>query len=79
VIRRLRMLLPPSAVEDVAQEVFIAVIRSIKQYREDALFQTWISGIIRFMVADYDRGEGRQPETEELEPACQIPSEGSEA
>lgn len=79
VTRRLRMLLPQSAVEDVAQEVFIAVIRSIPQYREDALFRTWISGIIRFKVADYYRGEGRQPETVELDPAYHAPSEGSEA
>ena len=79
VVRRLRMLLPPAAVEDVAQEVFIAVIRSIRQYREDALFRTWISGIIRFKVADYYRGEKRQPETVELDPAYHTPCEGTEA
>jgi RNA polymerase sigma factor (sigma-70 family) len=79
VTRRLRMLLPAPAVEDVAQEVFIAVIRSIARYREDALFRTWISGIIRFKVADYYRGEGRQPVTVELEPAYQVCGENSEA
>lgn len=79
VIRRLRMLLPSSAVEDVAQEVFIAVVKSIRRYREDALFRTWISAIIRFKVADYYRGEKRQPDTVELDPAYHSPSEGTEA
>lgn len=78
VCRRLRMLLPAAAVEDVAQEVFVAVVRSIKRYREDARFRTWISAIIRHKVADYYRSRERQPQTVELDPAYHTPTEGTE-
>jgi RNA polymerase sigma-70 factor (ECF subfamily) len=74
VVRRLRMLLPPSAVDDVCQEVFIGVVRGLKRYRQDAKVRTWISGIIRFKVADYYRGEERQPETVELDPRYHSPA-----
>ena len=79
VCRRLRVLLPVSAVEDVAQEVFVAVVRSIKSYREDAQFRTWVAAIIRHKVADYYRSEQRSPQTVELDPAIHSPSAGSEA
>ncbi len=79
VCRRLRVLLPVSAVDDVAQEVFVAVVRSIKSYREDAQFRTWVAAIIRHKVADYYRSEQRSPQTVELDPAIHSPSAGSEA
>ena len=55
VYNRLRALLPPDAVEDVTQEVFLAAMRG-------ALFRTWIAGIVRHKVADYYRQRSRQPE-----------------
>ncbi len=60
VYSRLTALLPPEAVEDVTQEVFVAVLRSIRRYRGHSLFRTWLSGVIRHKVADYYRRRRRQ-------------------
>jgi RNA polymerase sigma-70 factor (ECF subfamily) len=68
VYNRLRVLLPPDAVDDVTQEVFIAAVRAIRRYRATATFRTWISAIARHKVADFYRTRGRQPETVELDP-----------
>jgi len=63
VYNRLRALLPPEAVEDVTQEVFLAVVQAIPRYQQRASFRTWITGITRHKVADYYRQRGRQPVT----------------
>ena len=68
VYNRLRALLPPDAVDDVTQEVFIAAVQAIRRYRATATFRTWISAIARHKVADFYRKRGRQPETVELDP-----------
>lgn len=61
VYNRLRALLPPEAVEDVTQEVFLAAVSAISHYRERASFRTWIAGIVRHKVADFYRQRGRRP------------------
>ncbi|MBN2394493.1 MAG: sigma-70 family RNA polymerase sigma factor [Anaerolineae bacterium] len=68
VYNRLRALLPPEAVDDVTQEVFVAAVQAIQRYRAKAAFRTWISAIARHKVADYYRQRGRQPGTVELDP-----------
>ena len=62
VYNRLRALLPAEAVEDVTQEVFMATLRGIQNYRGTALFRTWLAAIIRHKAADYYRRRSRQPE-----------------
>ncbi|HOT90808.1 MAG TPA: RNA polymerase sigma factor [Anaerolineae bacterium] len=68
VYNRLRALLPPDAVDDVTQEVFIAAVGAIRHYRAAAAFRTWISAIARHKAVDFYRKRGRQPETVELDP-----------
>jgi len=68
VYNRLRALLPPEAVDDVTQEVFVAAVQAIRRYRAKATFRTWISAIARHKVADFYRARGRQPQTVELDP-----------
>jgi RNA polymerase sigma-70 factor (ECF subfamily) len=63
IYNRLRALLPPEAVEDVTQEVMVALVRGLRRYREESTFRTWISAIARYKVADYYRSRERQPET----------------
>jgi RNA polymerase sigma-70 factor (ECF subfamily) len=63
VYNRLRALLPPDAVEDVTQEVFLAALRGIRRYRGRSSFRTWLASIARHKVADYYRRRSRQPET----------------
>jgi RNA polymerase sigma-70 factor (ECF subfamily) len=58
----LRALLPAEAVEDVTQEVFMAALRGIRDYRGNSLFRTWLAAIIRHKVADFYRQRSRQPE-----------------
>lgn len=66
VYNRLRALLPPQAVEDVTQEVFLAALKGIRRYRGQSCFRTWIAGIIRHKVADYYRRQSRHPEVVSL-------------
>lgn len=56
VYRRVRSVIPESDVEDVTQEVFIAVMKSLKNFRFEALFGTWLRTLVNRQVADYYRG-----------------------
>jgi RNA polymerase sigma-70 factor, ECF subfamily len=55
VYRRVAMLIPVADVEDVTQEVFISVLKSIKQYRQEAKFSTWLRTITNRRIADFYR------------------------
>jgi RNA polymerase sigma-70 factor (ECF subfamily) len=48
-------------VDDVTQNVFIAVIRSIPSFRGDAKFSTWLFTITSRQVANYYRKGERSP------------------
>jgi RNA polymerase sigma-70 factor (ECF subfamily) len=67
VYNRLRAKLPPEAVEDVTQQVFIGAVKGIKRYRERSSFRTWILSIARHKIADYYRSRNRQPEAVPLD------------
>ncbi len=55
VYRRVRYTVPEADVEDITQEVFIAVIRSLKDFRGDAKFRTWLYTLTSRKIADYYR------------------------
>lgn len=69
VYNRLRALLPAEVVEDVAQEVFIAVVRGLERFKGKSSFRTWISAICRYKSADYYRKRERRPSTVPLDVA----------
>jgi RNA polymerase sigma-70 factor (ECF subfamily) len=75
---RLRAQLPREAVDDVAQEVCIAVMRGIGRFRARSSFRTWVAAIARHKVADYYRGRGRRPVTTPLDPERSDPAAGDE-
>lgn len=79
VYHRLRMKLPPNAVEDVTQEVFLAATRSIRHFRGDASFSTWILRIAQHKIADYYRGDGRTPEPVPLDLVLEHPGDANGA
>jgi RNA polymerase sigma-70 factor, ECF subfamily len=64
VYNRVRFTIPSQDVEDVTQEVFIAVMRSLKTFRGEARFSTWLRTIVNRQIADYYRR--RQPQEFEL-------------
>ncbi len=55
VYQRVRYSIPQADVEDVTQETFIAVIRSLKEFRGDSKFRTWLYVILGRKIADYYR------------------------
>ncbi len=61
VYKRVCYIVPEEDVEDVTQEIFIAAIRSLKGFRGDAKFGTWLRTITSRQIAGYYRSR-RQPE-----------------
>lgn len=63
---RVRYTVPVEDIEDVTQEVFIAVMRSIKSFRGDSQFSTWLRTLTNRQIADYYRR--RKPDESSLDP-----------
>ena len=55
VYNRVRYVIPEQDVEDVTQEVFIAVMRSLPNFKQEAQFSTWLRTVTNRRVADYYR------------------------
>jgi RNA polymerase sigma-70 factor (ECF subfamily) len=60
VFRRVRYVVPENDVEDVTQEVFIAVSRSLASFRGDAKFGTWLRTLTNYSVAQFYRKRTRK-------------------
>ncbi len=56
VYRRVRYVVPQDEVEDITQEIFIDVAHSLKSFRYEARFSTWLRTLVNRQVADYYRG-----------------------
>jgi RNA polymerase sigma-70 factor, ECF subfamily len=59
VLRALRRLVPPSCVDDAAQDVFLTVARRLDDFEERAKASTWVYGIVLRVAADHRRAERR--------------------
>jgi len=57
VYKRVCYLVPREDVEDVTQDVFIAVIKSMKKFRGDSKFSTWLRTLTNRRIADYHRSK----------------------
>lgn len=55
VYKRVRYAVPERDVEDVTQDIFMAVLRSLKSFKGDALFSTWLRTLTKRRIADYYR------------------------
>jgi RNA polymerase sigma-70 factor, ECF subfamily len=55
VFKRVRYAVPERDVDDVTQEIFIAAMRSLKGFKGDALFSTWLRTLTKRRIADYYR------------------------
>jgi len=63
VYRRVRFAVPEVDVEDVTQEIFLAVIGSLSTFRGEAQFTTWLYTLTNRKVAEYYRKRYRKKET----------------
>ena len=55
VYKRVRYAVPERDVEDVTQDIFMAVLRSLRSFKGDALFSTWLRTLTKRRIADYYR------------------------
>ncbi len=62
VYNRVRSRIPSEHAEDVTQEIFIAVLRSIPQFEQRAQFNTWLYTIVNRQIADFYRYRRRHEE-----------------
>jgi RNA polymerase sigma-70 factor (ECF subfamily) len=59
VFNRVKSRVPAHEAEDVTQEVFIAVVRSLKSFEQRSLFSTWLYTIVQRQIADFYRSQKR--------------------
>lgn len=57
----LRMVEHPQTAEDLSQEVFLKLYRTLVQYRGEAKFTTWLYRLTVNLVQDYRRSQRRKP------------------
>src|SRR5215475_6665198 len=67
VFNRVKSKIPQQEAEDVTQDVFIAVSRSLKSYKQEARFNTWLYTIVNRQIADFYRRRSRQSSGQENE------------
>ncbi len=61
VVKRVQYLVPEEEVEDVTQEVFISVMRSLKNFRGLAKFSTWLRVLTNRQIAEFYRRRKPKP------------------
>jgi len=64
VYNRVKSRVPIQDAEDVTQEVFIAVVRSLERFEHRSKFSTWLYTIVSRQIADYHRSAYRHAERE---------------
>lgn len=55
VYNRVKSRIPPQDAEDVTQEIFLAVVRSLDNFEGRSKFNTWLYTIVNRQIADYYR------------------------
>jgi RNA polymerase sigma-70 factor (ECF subfamily) len=60
VYKRVSYVIPEADVEDVTQEIFIALLRSINGFQARALFRTWFRTLTTRQIAEYYRNRSRK-------------------
>jgi RNA polymerase sigma-70 factor (ECF subfamily) len=67
VYKRVQYVTPEMDVEDVTQEVFIAMLRSLQSFRGEAKFSTWLRTLTNNKVAEYYRRRFRKNEDRQVD------------
>jgi RNA polymerase sigma-70 factor, ECF subfamily len=63
VFKRVGYRIPETDVEDVTQEVFLALLGSLSSYRGNAKFKTWLYALTNHKIAEFYRKQSRKKET----------------
>lgn len=66
VYKRVGSRVPQRDVEDVTQNIFIAVVRSLDKFESRSLFSTWLYTIVSRQIADYYRKYYRSSEKDAM-------------
>lgn len=66
VYNRVKSRIPPQYAEDVTQDVFIAVLRSLPQFEQRSRFSTWLYTIVNRHIADFYRHRRRHEEDQSV-------------
>jgi RNA polymerase sigma-70 factor, ECF subfamily len=64
---RRRLIPRMDLVEDVVQEIFVAALDNLKQFRGTSSLRVWLFGIAKHKVDDYYRKRFREPEPMHIE------------
>ena len=67
VYNRVRFCIPETDVEDVTQDVFLAVLGALKKFRGEAQFTTWLRSLTNHKVAEYFRRRSRKKEVMQVD------------
>jgi len=59
VFNRVKSRVPAVDAEDVTQEIFIAIVRSLGNFKHQSRFNTWVYTIANRQIADYYRRQSR--------------------
>lgn len=59
VYNRVRYVVPEQDIEDVTQEIFITLMKSLKSFEHKSQFSTWLRTLTNRRVADYYRERSR--------------------
>jgi RNA polymerase sigma-70 factor, ECF subfamily len=66
VYNRVKSRVPHQFAEDVTQEIFIAVIRSIGSFEQRSKFSTWLYTIVNRQIADFYRRRSRRHDDQNI-------------
>ncbi len=67
VYKRVAYLIPRDDIDDVTQDVFIAMMRSLKTFRGEAKFTTWLRVITNRQIANYYRKNKKAMQDSDLD------------
>ncbi len=67
---------PPMALDDVVQEVFVVVHNRLPSYEGRSSLRTWLAGIAHNVVRGYVRKPGNRPAGDHLENEDQLRADG---
>ncbi|MBN1681862.1 MAG: RNA polymerase sigma factor [Anaerolineae bacterium] len=66
VYNRVKSRVPVAYVEDVTQDIFIAVVRSLANFERRSRFSTWLYTIVNRQIADFYRRYARRQENQSI-------------